>query len=72
MTIAGGARATRKPRLLFRFAGVFPLRYADRQFLAEFLQLPPRFTRFEPYDHSPLTVLTPAAENANWLPRPPG
>ena len=39
--------ATRKPRLLFRFDGVFLLRFADRQFLAALFQLPPRFTRFE-------------------------
>lgn len=43
------ARATRKPRLLFRFVGLFLLRFADRQFLAVLFQLPPRFTRFEPY-----------------------
>lgn len=46
--LPSGAAATRKPRLLFRFDGVFLFRIADRQFLAEFLQLPPRFTRFEP------------------------
>ena len=43
-------KATRKPRLLFRFDGSFLLRFADRQFLAELFQLPPRFTRFEPFD----------------------
>jgi hypothetical protein len=43
-------KATRKPRLLFRFNGSFLFRFADRQFLAELFQLPPRFTRFEPFD----------------------
>jgi hypothetical protein len=43
-------KATRKPRLLFRFDGLFLVRFAERQFLAELFQLPPRFTRFEPID----------------------
>jgi len=42
-------RTTRKPRLLFRFSGEFLLRFADRQFTGALFQLPPRFTRFEPY-----------------------
>ena len=42
------ARTRRKPRLLFRFDGLFLLRLAERQFLASLFQLPPRFTRFEP------------------------
>ncbi len=45
---AGGARATRKPRLLFRFAGAFLLRFAERQFWPLLFQLPPRITRSEP------------------------
>lgn len=51
-------RATRKPRLLFRFVGVFLLRFADRQFLALLFQLPPRFTRLEACGRSPAIVLT--------------
>ena len=42
-----GARQTRKPRLLFVFSGLFLLRLADRTFLDELFQLPPRLTRFE-------------------------
>jgi hypothetical protein len=42
-------RATRKPRLLFRFDGSFLLRFADRQFGGVLFQLP-RFTRSEPCD----------------------
>jgi hypothetical protein len=49
----GGARATRKPRLLFRFAGEFLLRFADRQFWPLLFQLPPRMTRLTPFDRSP-------------------
>lgn len=41
-------RATRKPRLLFRFVGVFLLRFAERQLFALLFQLPPRMTRLEP------------------------
>ena len=52
-TLPAELRATRKPRLLFRSSGVQLLRYADRQFLAELFQLPPRFTRFEPHGRSP-------------------
>ena len=32
---------------MFRFSGVFLLRFAGRQFLAVLFQLPPRMTRFE-------------------------
>ncbi len=46
-----GIRATRKPRLLFRFSGVFLLRFAERQFGAVLFQLPLRITRFVPCDH---------------------
>ena len=49
------AKATRKPRLLFRLSGLFLLRFADRQFLALLFQLPPRFTRFEPTGNPPNT-----------------
>ncbi len=38
----------RKPRLLSRLSGVSLLRFADRQFLASLIQLPPRLTRLEP------------------------
>ena len=51
-------RQTRKPRLLFRFAGSFLLRFAVRQFAAELFQLPPRFTRFEPSDRSPPLIVS--------------
>ena len=47
---SGGARARRRPRLLFTFVGVFPLRYAAEQLSAELFQLPPRMTRCEPWD----------------------
>ncbi len=43
------------PRLVFRLSGVFLLRFADRQFLALLLQLPPRFTRLEP-DEGPVAI----------------
>lgn len=59
-------RARRKPRLLFRFDGEFLLRFADRQFTGLLFQLPPRFTRFEPLDHSPSILVTPAAGISNW------
>ena len=36
----------RKPRLLSRFPGWLPFRYAARTFCAELSQLPPRMTRF--------------------------
>lgn len=42
--------ATRKPRLLLRFAGEFLFRFADRAFTGPLFQLPPRFTRFVPSD----------------------
>ncbi len=48
LSLRSGARTTRKPRLLFSFSGLFLLRFADRQFLAELFQLPPRFTRLSP------------------------
>lgn len=41
-------RARRKPRLFLVLPGVFLLRFAERQFCAVFLQLPPRLTRLEP------------------------
>jgi hypothetical protein len=41
-----GAKAARNPRLLFVFSGLFLFRLADRTFLEELFQLPPRFTRF--------------------------
>jgi hypothetical protein len=62
---AAGARATRKPRLLFRLSGVFLLRFADRQFAASLFQLPPRLTRFEPHDRSPAFVVAQPNEIAN-------
>ena len=46
-------RATRKPRLLLRFSGLLLLRLATRQFSALLFQLPPRFTRLEPYGMAP-------------------
>jgi len=47
-SLSSELQATRNPRLLLQLPGVFPFRYADRQFLAVLFQLPPRFTRFEP------------------------
>ena len=38
----------RKPRLLFRLAGLFLLRLAQRTFLGLLFQLPPRITRLDP------------------------
>ena len=46
-------RATRNPRLLFRFVGLLLLRFAARQLIALLFQLPPRFTRFEPFGCHP-------------------
>ena len=60
-------RATRKPRLLLRFDGSLLLRFADRQLPGLFLQLPPRFTRFEPLDHSPPVIGAHESETANSL-----
>src|SRR5207253_87046 len=54
-----GARARRKPRLWFRFVGVFLLRYAARQFSASLYQLPPRITRSEALDRSPRDSVAP-------------
>lgn len=59
-------RARRKPRLLFRFDGLFLLRFADRQFLALLFQLPPRLTRFEPLDRPPFTIPAQFGEIANF------
>jgi hypothetical protein len=39
--------------LLLRLPGLLLLRLADRQFWALLFQLPPRFTRFEPFGHIP-------------------
>ena len=39
--------ATRKPKLLFRFVGVFRLRLAERRFCGLLFQEPPRLTRLE-------------------------
>jgi hypothetical protein len=40
--------------LLFRFTGVFVLRFAARQFWAVLFQEPPRSTRFVPMASPPL------------------
>jgi hypothetical protein len=61
----------RKPRLLFRFSGSFLLRIAELQFLALFLQLPPRFTRFEPNGRPPKYVLAREFGSANSWSRQP-
>jgi hypothetical protein len=45
--------AGRKPMLLFRLAGLFLLRFAERQFWASLFQEPPRSTRFSPFDPRP-------------------
>jgi hypothetical protein len=42
------------PEGLGRLAGVFLLRFADRQFAAVLFHLPSRFTRFEPSGRSPV------------------
>ena len=39
------AATTRNPTLLFRWSGVFRLRFAERQFLPWLFQLPPRTVR---------------------------
>lgn len=51
-------RSTRKPLLLFRLSGVFLLRFAERQLSELLFQLPPRFTRFEHFDHPPTGIST--------------
>jgi hypothetical protein len=51
--------------LFVRFDGSFLLRFADRQFLAGLSQLPPRFTRFEPCDRSPASLVTLGSGIAN-------
>ncbi len=48
-----GTRTRRKPRLLFRLSGVLLFRFEERQFLALLFQLPPRFTRLEPFGFRP-------------------
>ena len=56
--------------MLFRFDGLFLLRFADRQFLAELFQLPPRLTRFEPMDRPPEVIEAQTCEIANfWRPQ---
>jgi len=40
--------------LLLALSGLLLLRMATRQLLALLFQLPPRFTRFEPYEQNPL------------------
>ena len=64
-TLSAELRATRKPRLSFRFSGSFLLRYADRQFSAGLFQLPPRITRFRPNGRSPQILVTHACETSN-------
>lgn len=39
----------RKPRLLLRFSGELLFQFDDSQLFALLFQLPPRFTRFEPF-----------------------
>lgn len=62
------ARATRKPRLLFRLSGVFLLRFVDRQFAGVLFQLPPRITRLEPLDLPPTPFLSPFGGSAKPIP----
>lgn len=45
--LAVSVLATRKPRLLFRFVGVFLLRLAERRFCGLLFHEPPRLTRLE-------------------------
>jgi hypothetical protein len=51
--------------LWLRFAGSFLSRFAARQFLALLFQLPPRFTRSEPFGGFPGSVLADDAASAN-------
>jgi hypothetical protein len=51
------ARATRNPRLSFRFSGAFLLRFADRQFCGLLFQLPPRITREAACDRPPPAIV---------------
>jgi len=75
-SLSSELEATRNPRLLFRFSGVFLFRFADRQFLGLSFQLPPRFTRFEPaLDKAPycplLSIRSPpslAPYSGSWFP----
>ena len=43
--------------LLFLLSGVLLLRFAARQLIALLFQLPPRFTRFEPFGCHPKFLL---------------
>jgi hypothetical protein len=61
----------RKPRLLFRFAGSFLLRFAARQFWDGLFQLPPRITRFVASGRSPVVVVARLAGNAKISPHRP-
>jgi hypothetical protein len=42
---------------LFLFVGLLLLRFAARQLIALLFQLPPRFTRFEPFGCHPKFLL---------------
>jgi hypothetical protein len=57
LRVTGGARASRKPWLLFRLVGSFLLRYAAWQLEPLLFQLPPRFTRAGPCGRSPAAVV---------------
>ena len=48
--IRGSVLARRKPRLLFRFVGVFLFRLAERRFCGLLFQEPPRLTRLALWD----------------------
>jgi hypothetical protein len=48
---------TRKPTRLWNPSGVAPLRFAERQCLAKWLQPPPRYTRYEP-EAGPVGLVT--------------
>ena len=61
----GWARATRKPRLLFRFSGVFLFRFDARVLSAVLFQLLPRVTRSGTLDRSPSNSLSPPCEIAS-------
>ena len=61
------ARTRRIPRLLLRLSGALLLRYDTRQFVKLLFQLPPRFTRFEPFPiniHKIFSVLTCNCQHA--------
>jgi hypothetical protein len=62
--ITGGAARRRQPKLLLRLSGSLLFRFVAVQFAALLFQLPPRITRAEPHDRSPLFAITQPGEIA--------